>query len=301
MSVESEELPQNSEANLIFRKAIFVVYREANRIVVGQFFLVVLAPIAMAVIGLFCPELKSHFVLAGLLIALFDVVIVDRALSVRISEAAKIAEEFDCRVLNIPWASVFVGSRYSFERLRRHAKKFSDRKLSKVVNWYPKEAFSLSPERAALLCQRTNLWYDSELRRSYASMVGWAGGGLLFACLIASWAQNQTLQGGILYAVAPLFPFLSWTVRTYWRQKDVSDAQLRNLSSADLLLRRIAKGALLDGDAWSEIRELQNAIYARRSASPLMLPLLYRFLRPEMEDQMANGASQLIEELKLRN
>lgn len=300
MTVLVDEVRQNVEENLVFLKARFVLYRKANWIVVVQFFVAVLVPIGMAISGLFFPEYRAHFVLIGLLIALADLMVIDRMLSLLIANAAKLGEEFDCRVLGIPWASVFVGSRYSPEDLRRYSRRFSQGSIGRVLDWYPKEAFSLSPERTALLCQRTNLWYDSELRKNYAAAVKWAGLGLFLACFIASWAQNQTLHASTLYAVAPLFPFLSWSIRTYWRQLDVSQAQAKNLSSADLLLRRVAKGALLDGDVWGEIRELQNAIYARRSASPLMLPLFYRFLRPEMEDQMVNGASHLIAELQLR-
>lgn len=300
MTVVGDEARQNADENLIFLKARFVVYREANWIVLFQFVGAVVVPIAMTILGLFFPHLKVHFVLTGLLIALFDLVVIDRVLSLCIADAAKLGEEFDCRVLRIPWASIFVGSRYSPEDLRRYSRRFSQRYLSRVRDWYPKEAFSLSPVRATLLCQRTNLWYDSELRRNYARLVKWAGLGVFLACLIASWAQNQTLQASILYAVAPLFPFLSWSTRTYWRQSDVSQAQAKNLASADTLLRRVARGGIKDELVWGEIRELQNSIYARRNSSPLMLPLFYRFLRPEMEDQMTNGASHLIDELQLR-
>jgi SMODS-associating 4TM effector domain len=292
---------QNSEENLVFLKARFVVYRKANWIVVLQVVLTILIPIVMALSALFFPEFRAHFVLAGIMITLVDLLVIDRLLAKPISEAAKLGEEFDSRVLGISWANVFVGARFSPELLRKYSANFKGRHTQRVLNWYPLAAFSLRPDRTALLCQRTNLWYDGELRQNYAKLVKISGVGIFASCFIASWAQNQTLQSSILYSVAPLLPYLSWTIRTYFRQTDVSQAQLRNLASADQLLRLSAKGSLSENKARSEIRELQNAIYSRRTASPLMLPLFYRMLRPRMEDQMANGAEQLIKDLKLMN
>jgi hypothetical protein len=43
-------------------------------------------------------------------------------------------------------------------------------------------------------------------------------------------------------------------------------------------------------------REFQDAVYGRRVAHPLILPLIYRFMRPEMEKRMEAGVNSLLEE-----
>jgi len=41
-------------------------------------------------------------------------------------------------------------------------------------------------------------------------------------------------------------------------------------------------------------REFQDAIFSRRTANPLILPLIYRFMRPELEQQMEAGVDALL-------
>jgi SMODS-associating 4TM effector domain len=43
-------------------------------------------------------------------------------------------------------------------------------------------------------------------------------------------------------------------------------------------------------------REFQDAIFGRRIANPLILPLIYRFMRPELERRMQAGADALLKQ-----
>ena len=43
-------------------------------------------------------------------------------------------------------------------------------------------------------------------------------------------------------------------------------------------------------------REFQDAIFGRRAANPLILPLIYRFMRPDLEQQMEAGAGALLKQ-----
>jgi hypothetical protein len=287
---------QNSDSVLRFLKARTVVYRKANFLVGLQVLLTAVVPAAMAVAGVWLMDWKGVFALAGLSIALFDMLIIDRRLGKLSADAAKLAEEFDCRLFSLPWSEILVGHRLSPEMVHGYLVKFRKSREPAILNWYPEAVSTIPHHLGVLLCQRTNLWYDSELRSHYAALIKWAGVVVFILCFVLAWRMNYTLQTTVLSIFAPMFPFFAWSIRTFWRQTDVSAAQARNLSSAETLWKQAVRGALSESKLWPEIRDLQNAIYARRSASPLILPFLYTVLRPGMEDRMSVAAEKFIED-----
>jgi hypothetical protein len=255
----------------------------------------------MAVAGIWLLDWKSLFALAGLSIALVDMLIIDRRLGKLSVDAAKLAEEFDCRLFSLPWSEILVGQRLSPETVQGYVVKFRQKKEPAILNWYPEAVSTIPRYLGVLLCQRTNLWYDSELRSHYAALIKWAGVVGFILCFVLAWRLNYTLQTTVLSIFSPMFPFFAWSIRTYWRQTDVSAAQARNLSSAETLWKQAVRGTLSETKLWPEIRDLQNAIYARRSASPLILPFLYSVLRPGMENRMSVAAEKFIEDSGLNS
>lgn len=287
---------QNSDSVLRFLKARTVVYRRANFLVGLQVLLTAVVPAVMAVAGVWLMDWKGVFALAGLSIALVDMLIIDRRLGKLSADAAKLAEEFDCRLFSLPWSEILVGHRLSPEMVHGYLVKFRQSKEPAILNWYPEAVSTIPHHMGVLLCQRTNLWYDSELRSHYAALIKWAGVVVFILCFVLAWRMNYTLQTTVLSIFAPMFPFFAWSIRTFWRQTDVSAAQARNLGSAETLWKQAVRGALSEAKLWPEVRDLQNAIYARRSASPLILPFLYTILRPGMEDRMSVAAEKFIED-----
>lgn len=135
---------QNSEPVLRFLKARTVVYRKANLLVGLQILLTAVVPVLMAVAGIWLLDWKSLFALAGLSIALVDMLIIDRRLGKLSADAAKLAEEFDCRLFSLPWSDILVGQRLSPEAVQGYVVKFSQKKEPAILNWYP-EAVSTIP------------------------------------------------------------------------------------------------------------------------------------------------------------
>lgn len=43
-------------------------------------------------------------------------------------------------------------------------------------------------------------------------------------------------------------------------------------------------------------REFQDGVFGRRTANPRRLPLIYRFMRPELEQQKEAGADALLKQ-----
>jgi hypothetical protein len=168
-----------------------------------------------------------------------------------------------------------------------------------LTDWYPVAVGKAPLHLARIICQRTNLWYDAKLRRHYGAWVLVFAAALLLALVIAAALTGLTVALLISTVLPPAAPVLIWSLREFFRQRDTAEAQETAKSEADILWDRAKAGQCPEPDCAAQSREFQNAIYARRASSPLMLPGAYRLLRPAMEAQMNRGAEAHLAEIGL--
>jgi hypothetical protein len=91
-------------------------------------------------------------------------------------------------------------------------------------------------------------------------------------------------------------PALIWAVREQFRQSDAADAVETLKSEAEKILDQTKTGLCDEAECERRSREFQDAIFGRRVANPLILPLIYRLMRPELEQQMEAGAEAMLKE-----
>ena len=89
----------------------------------------------------------------------------------------------------------------------------------------------------------------------------------------------------------PGSPALIWAIRERFRQSDAAESIETVMGEAEKLLEQAKSRQCDDAECERRSREFQDAIYGRRVANPLILPLIYRFMRPEMERQMQAGVA----------
>ena len=63
---------------------------------------------------------------------------------------------------------------------------------------------------------------------------------------------------------------------------------------AEKYLESVRTGGCNDAECEKRSRELQDALFQRRVANPLVLPLVYRLMRNELEKQAQAGADALL-------
>lgn len=291
---------QNAQPQLGLLRARQQTYAQASRLLVMQLVLTVAIPVASAIAGLVAPALRPYAAALALLITVADVAVLDRLQRKTLRLAAKIAEAFDEQVLEIPWNKFVAGKRADPEAIAGAAAAWTRRKSdAKLIDWYPPAVGKAPMHLARIICQRTNLWYDATLRRHYGDWVRGVGGlmvvGLFFGALLA----GLTIELFVTTVLAPAAPVLTWSMREYFRQKDTADAQETLKGDAEALWDRAKAGACGEPECLAQSREFQNAIYTRRSTSPLIIPWLYPLRRPEMERQMNQGAEAYLKELGL--
>lgn len=290
---------QNAPKQLELMRARQQTYRRAGRFLVLQFLLTVCVPVVAAAIALAIAEVRPFTAALSLVISVFDVTLFDRAQRTYLKRAAKIAEAFDCAVLEMPWNSFVAGKPVPPETIvdAETAWRGGD---AGIRDWYTASVGKAPLHLARIICQRTNLWYDATLRRRYGAWVLGAAIGALLVLLAAALATGLTVQVFIASVLAPAGPVLIWSVREYLRQRDTAEAQDIARSDAEDLWARAKAGGCDENECAHLSRGFQNAIFERRVASPLMLPLIYKVRRPAMEAQMNKGVDAYLEEIGIR-
>jgi hypothetical protein len=294
------EIPalQNQEEALKLLRARTRVYSSATRIMVIQVVLTVLLPFASAFLTLFWPNIRAVVALTSLVIVIADPLVMDRRYKVLTERAAKIAEQFDCKVLDIPWDHFTVGEMLEAEDIytaaRSYAKRHDD---SKLLNWYPTIVGSVTLHLARIICQRTNLRYDSQLRRSYSVLLFIMALVVVSGLFIFAFVQKLSVEDWVL-SMTPATPVLAWAFREYYRQRDTASFLEDLMVEAKKLWDQALAGSCEPDECKRKSREFQNAIYLRRSTSPLVIPGLYRMKRTSLEDEMNEGAAAFLRQLR---
>jgi hypothetical protein len=287
---------QDEEAQLKLLRARTQTYAVATRLMILQLCLTALIPVMGALWGIAQPQVRPYFTLLALMVLLFDPLWIDRHYKATLKLAAKISEQFDCTVLELEWNCFAVGERAEVEDIHRAARKYqSGNDDSQLLGWYPKAVGSVPLHMARFICQRTNLRYDSELRRRYAHILAGLTVVVVATVVVLGFVQLLTLQEWVLN-IALLSPLLSWSIREFHRQRDTATRLQDLMKSATALWKRFLREEGIEGEASVKAREFQDAIFSHRTSSPLIIPVIYKFLRPGLEDEMNEAASNFLDQ-----
>ena len=289
---------QNYEPFLRLLRARSQIYKEAVRRQVAQFLVTVVIPVIGGIAGLFLAEIRPHVAALAVGLTLLDVAWLDRSQRNKIKIAAKVAERFDCELLEVPWNRFSVGRPADPEIIDSAATAWKGGETG-LVDWYPASVGSVPIHLARIVCQRTNLWYDSALRRRYSTILILSALGASLFLFVAGLVGKLSLLDFVLTALTPAAPMLIWALRDLFRQRDAADALEIIKGEAEGLWERALKGDCSDEYCAAASRNFQDAIYWRRVANPLVFPFVYSFLRATMEARMVAGANDLISQLTL--
>ena len=111
-------------------------YLRAKRLLWLQFVLTVGVPIAAGVAALVCTTVRPYTAALALLISVLDVTVLDRLQRQYLKLAAKIAEAFDCVVLDLPWNPFAAGHQVEPETLADAEATWRGGDAG-ILDWYP--------------------------------------------------------------------------------------------------------------------------------------------------------------------
>jgi SMODS-associating 4TM effector domain len=289
---------QNAEPQVRLLRARRHIYTQGKRLLSLQIFLTIGVPVIGAFSALVWPDVKGIVAFASIVITIIDVTVFDRFQRAILKTAAKMQEQFDCAVLSLPWDNFTVGAKVNPETIHAASLKWLAGQVDpKLRDWYPPVVGEVPLHLARIICQRTNLWYDSKLRRQYGGGVLGVTIGLTLLLVVFGLIRGLTIDAFVLTVLAPAAPIVIWGVREYLRQRDATEVLDRVRSEAEALWERAKTGTCSEPECTIQSRQFQNAIYERRSASPLIFDWIYKIQRPRLEDQMNRGAEEFVREI----
>jgi SMODS-associating 4TM effector domain len=293
---EVNEIPrlQNEDAQIKLLAARRLVYRRATILLLLQFSLVVVFPIAATIVGFVHADSRPLTAFLALTFTFVDILVTDRFYRGLLTQGAKLGEEFDCTVLGIPWESSISGSKVAREVLAETKGAAFREKPADLLNWYPAIVGTAVPWIARIICQRTNVWYDRKLRFAYSFVIGAIC--FLFVIVLSSWAiaLQMTISDWVISVLSPLAPVIVWTAREVNRQIATCKLLESLRDRIEEVWELARSNRLKETKALSESRTLQNSIYLHRASAPLILPGLYHVLRGSLETQMNDGAADMV-------
>lgn len=289
---------QNLSVNLRRLAAQRQLYSVAKRVSAVQAFLAGVTPVASAVVVAFNPDAAIWSALIGIVLPILDTAALDPWQERFREQGAKVQEEFDCDVLDIPWNDALVGSRVSPEDVHEFAKKLVPSPKAPLKDWYPAVIDALPLYQARIICQRTSCWWDAKLRRRYATGILIALSVISLVVFVLGLLNGMTLEKFVLAVLAPLAPALLWGVREVQRQKDAAEALDHLKDYGRTLWDRLVAKTMNDVEANRISRSLQDAIFVRRRENPFVFDWVYARLRNAYEEQMTAGAQAMVNEIK---
>lgn len=264
--------------------------------------IVVTLSVALPVIGVLVgpnyPEVRPYVALVGLILIVLDTAFFDHLQEDRLKRGAKLQEQFDTDVFELPWNKFIAGARVEPEDVRAlSAKPLSATREGHFANWYDPCVSQLPLHLARLVCQRTNISYDARLRRKYGSRLFFLtiffGVVLLFAGLVMGLKFSDLL----VTLLVPFLPVLTWSLKERLQHSNTATS-LTNLSTEWGKIWTRALDGADETKVTSDSRDLQDAIYQHRERSPLVFDWVYYRLRETNEDEAHYASEDLVARAK---
>jgi hypothetical protein len=229
-------------------------------------------------------------------VLLVDIFLVQRIIKKNQHMAASVQELFDTKLFELPWNN-FLGAEKIYDdeidRLDRNSK--IDVYKHKLIDWYPKKAFSLAADKGRLVCQQANLGWNLSGRKVVLKALYVTITILILAASIYFYVNEIEFDEIITRYLMPLAPGV-------YRLKDIvvkmrsSKNRLESLKKTNLSLIETAPS--LSSEELDQLsRSLQDQIFLNRKTDLPIFNSLYWKMRSNEEEVMNNMADKLYEKL----
>jgi hypothetical protein len=256
----------------------------------------ILLPALSLLLASHLPKSKPYFALAGIFLLLLEIGLFTKLQKENTKRGAKVQEQFDTRVFDLEWNQFVAGAKVDIEDIQAVvAHGIPERNI--YENWYEPEVADLPIKIARIICQRTNVTYDTRIRRWYAAFLLWSVIILGASLLATGMYQGLPFSEIVLTIIVPFVPLMTFALREFRKQSDSIDALANLKSEVDKLWSKAMKNPNADG-LTHDARTLQDAIYRNRVSNPLVYDWVYRLNRKKNEDLAYSGAKALVKEAK---
>jgi len=183
------------------------------------------------------------------------------------------------------------------ETIRHYSKKPKQdiKKIEEVTNWYSINIIGLPTNIASMLCQRTNIYYDFSVRKRYNFLMTIFATFTFITLLIISLINALDLKSFLVEVVLPSIPIFVFA----YKEKNTNIESIDNLKHLKKLIESSLSNLNINDEIEDGIlRKIQDRIYANRLLSPLIPDLIYKIVRPKLEDEMNYSVEERIKILR---
>ncbi len=284
---------ENRQEHINQLKAARHLYTKAGNYTTAYVIICVLIPIVISIGRIFVDSLAPlvlHTLTAYTLMSLVMGFLLESQISKFRNTAAKIQQLFDSDVLGLKWNAYLWGKKTSLEDVNENIGNLPDKDF---VDWYDTQVRDMTKMEAALICQRTNLVYDSKLRKKFNSIINVIAGSAFVLILIAGFYKNEGMRTAIVFIGVPLVPIIKWFFSV--RRQNLND--IDRCESLKSFIDECLDNLKINHMAINEctLYRIQDGIYKHRKTAFKIPDCLYNYMRSSQEDKvhmMVNKLSQ---------
>jgi len=288
------------------------LYSKAKRVMVFQLILSVLVIILISIINL-CLKNQSFMSIfgkqpidiawlvatSGILITILDLLCLSPVIENIKEKAAKIQELFDCDVLSLPWNEIIVGKRPDLEDVIDNTNKYSatrkDLGYRSLLNWYPKEVDKFPLGIARIVCQRSNMRWDGELRKNISFHLVMIAVIMFGVLLIIGFIGELSLKT-FFEAIALCLPIWVFSIRQIHQNKKAIESLERMKQQVGRAWDQAIKSSISSAKLNEIARQLQDSLFLNRKTNPLIFDFIYKRYRSTQESSMGYSCKNMIDE-----
>ncbi len=287
-------IEQNSQKQLERLAAQRELYSSGKKWYVAQIVLTVVIPVISAMTSIYLTELAIFSAIFGVCVFVFDISIIDPEINKKKIKAAKIQELFDCDVLKIPKSPLKIVDDVTVEEVliyyNAHIKIREN--VEKIKDWYSPSVGQLSIKTARILCQRTNCWWDANLRRRFSVFLKYSSIVLFLIVLLLGYLANLTLINFTLIA-STLIPFFQFCIKQYNENNEAANRLKELIAYSVQIWNEALINSCDEQTMTTNSRRLQDAIFEHRIKNPLILNVFYKLFR-DKDEELMNGTSEIL-------
>ncbi len=283
---------QNNEELITMLEAQRYLYSKAKKIFNTR----ILISLMIAIIG---PLLISNFdqtkvYVAAISIAciLLDITLLEKIENSSRGDAAKIQELFDVTLFELDWNKVVAGKKPELELIYESSSKFIANKknnISELKNWYPEKVSTLDQLAAIVICQRSNIWWDINLRKNFIKMLYLLLVVFFVFGILISIIKNQEVRT-IVILIFSFFNLFKILLKQINSQESTIKSTEHIKDQLEKLIEETIDGGKNKSDLKNDIRVIQDEIYRHRKSCFSLPDWLHNFFSETNEQQMIYNA-----------
>jgi hypothetical protein len=265
-------------------------------------------PLVTSIITAFLPAFQVYTAFIGVISTLLITLLLVPAQKELQRQAAGVQQLFDYKlfdITDIDLRSSEINRLPGSEIINGAASKYRSKtgSSSSQKDWYPVVIGQLPLHLARLICQRTNCWWDNDLRRKYLEWIKKALLGLTVVVFLIGLIGAFSLEKLILAVIIPLSPALILGINHY-RENQESIANLKLMLEASeknwsKALEEYHPSQVSNNQLIRLVR-LQDTIFCHRANNPQIFNWFYGIFQKNNEILMNELANDLVNEAKER-